>query len=197
MYNETMLASLNTQLVYLLHAFARSADLITYVTIFFARYADLLVIACVGVFLFVHQHQKAEKDPTILRFWRKVKEIIIVLGTAFCAWLVAVFLKMNIEAARPFMTMSIEPLFWYGGLDSFPSGHATFFMALAVAVGMHHRWLGLMIGGMAVLISIARVMAGIHYPGDVIVGWLLGWVLAVGVYRISVRLRTWYFGNRT
>jgi undecaprenyl-diphosphatase len=53
-------------------------------------------------------------------------------------------------------------------------------MMLAVmALGMGPLWLGLLLLVWAPLVSLARVMLGVHYPSDVIVGMVLGTVLGV------------------
>lgn len=192
-----MIMALNTQLLLLAHTYAVSSPLIMRIVIVLARHADIVVIIGVVLFLLIHRHRPNAVDSALVLFWREVKEIALVFTTAVLAWMVAVFLKMNIMFPRPFMTLPIEPLFYYGGIDSFPSGHATFFMALAVAVWFHHRYAGYTLLVAALAIGITRVMAGIHYPLDVLVGWGIGALLAVGVYRLWKRLRAWYLGNRT
>ena len=63
---------------------------------------------------------------------------------------------------------------------SFPSGHAARSMMLAVmALGLGPLWLGLLLLAWAPLVSLARVMLGVHYPSDVIAGMALGAVLGV------------------
>lgn len=61
---------------------------------------------------------------------------------------------------------------------SFPSGHATIVFALAGALyymDAHNRNWWKLAAVIAVLIAIARVVAGVHYPSDVIAGALIGW----------------------
>jgi undecaprenyl-diphosphatase len=58
---------------------------------------------------------------------------------------------------------------------SFPSGHAARSFALAVmALGWCPLWLGLLLIFWAPLVCIARVLMGVHYLSDVIVGALIG-----------------------
>jgi undecaprenyl-diphosphatase len=53
-------------------------------------------------------------------------------------------------------------------------------MMLAVmALGLGPLWLGLVLLAWAPLVSLARVMLGVHYPSDVIAGMALGAVLGV------------------
>jgi undecaprenyl-diphosphatase len=58
---------------------------------------------------------------------------------------------------------------------SFPSGHAarSFLIAL-IALFLGPLWLGIALLVWAILVSIARVMMGVHYLSDVIVGMIVG-----------------------
>ena len=67
---------------------------------------------------------------------------------------------------------------------SFPSDHATVAFALACAIFfVDHRWGGVFLA-VAAIISIARVFVGVHYPSDIVVGALLGFVCAFLVHRL-------------
>lgn len=57
---------------------------------------------------------------------------------------------------------------------SLPSGHAASAFAFATAVGhvLPHDAAGLR--GLAALVAYSRVHTGVHYPGDVVIGSLLG-----------------------
>ncbi len=63
---------------------------------------------------------------------------------------------------------------------SFPSGHAT---NAATAFGTlsirKEKWIFFLIGvGIPLAVGVSRVALGVHYPTDVIVGWILGYVIA-------------------
>ncbi|SFP75617.1 Signal transduction histidine kinase [Amycolatopsis arida] len=64
---------------------------------------------------------------------------------------------------------------------SFPSNHATIAGAAAVAVLWSSRALGGFAAGVAVLAAASRVVAGVHYPHDVLAGLLLGAVVAASL----------------
>jgi undecaprenyl-diphosphatase len=57
---------------------------------------------------------------------------------------------------------------------SFPSGHAASAFAFAYAVGRHVPELGLPIRLLAGGVAYSRVHTGVHYPGDVVLGSILG-----------------------
>jgi undecaprenyl-diphosphatase len=57
---------------------------------------------------------------------------------------------------------------------SFPSGHAASGFAFAAAIGRDQPWLGLGLRFLAAAVAYSRVHTGVHYPGDIVVGALIG-----------------------
>jgi undecaprenyl-diphosphatase len=57
---------------------------------------------------------------------------------------------------------------------SFPSGHSASAFAFATAVGPELPWLGLGLRFLAAAVAYSRVHTGVHYPGDTVVGALIG-----------------------
>ncbi len=57
---------------------------------------------------------------------------------------------------------------------SFPSGHAASGFAFAAAIGRDQPWLGLTLRFLAAAVAYSRVHTGVHYPGDAVVGALIG-----------------------
>ena len=57
---------------------------------------------------------------------------------------------------------------------SFPSGHAASGFAFASAIGRDRPPLGFALEFLAAAVAYSRVHTGVHYPGDVVVGSLIG-----------------------
>ena len=72
-----------------------------------------------------------------------------------------------------------------GGRYGFPSCHAanTFGLAFFVWFLFRKRWLTVFMMGLAV-----RIYLGVHYPGDLIVGTLIGLLAAYIVYRLFLKV---------
>lgn len=61
---------------------------------------------------------------------------------------------------------------------SFPSGHSAAAFAFATGVGHVLPPVAIPLRGLAALVAYSRVHTGVHYPGDVVAGALLGTVVA-------------------
>lgn len=71
---------------------------------------------------------------------------------------------------------------------SFPSMHSASVPALyfALANEVKKKWLWILAGIMTVVVGFSRVVAGMHYPTDVLAGWALGFAV-IGVFALLDR----------
>jgi undecaprenyl-diphosphatase len=96
--------------------------------------------------------------------------------------LLNLILKQIFAAPRPDLLPHLDIVHSY----SFPSGHAAgnmmFFGALAMLAG--RRWAYGAGGAMIALIGASRVWLGVHWPSDVMAGWIegLGWLVLCAVW---------------
>lgn len=104
-----------------------------------------------------------------------------MLVTGAAGLLVYKLLKKKLVRERPFIGLiGIEcvmpPLDRY----SFPSGHTLHAVLFTVLAVSHVPELAIVLVPFATLIAMSRVVLGLHYPSDVLVGAALGAGLAAG-----------------
>ena len=104
--------------------------------------------------------------------------------------------KETIQRLRPCHQPHIAPLVhlvndYCGGMYGFVSSHASNAVAIAVFTGLclgkQYYWTGIL--AWATLVGYSRVYLGVHFPGDIIGGALLGSLLAYGLYRIMTSIK--------
>lgn len=107
-----------------------------------------------------------------LLFRRCWRQWLWLAGVTITAMLLNMGLKHLFAAQRPDLIAHLDPTMTY----SFPSGHASgnmaFFGALAVLIGTRWGWITAV--PLILLIGISRVLLGVHWPSDVICGWIEG-----------------------
>jgi undecaprenyl-diphosphatase len=82
-------------------------------------------------------------------------------------------------AAHLFISPSSDP--------SFPSDHATAAFAIAVSIWLRNRKAGWLALAMAIIVAVARVAVGVHYPSDVVGGALIGTAAALILWLPPIR----------
>lgn len=156
---------MNESIFHFFNGFSGQSTVIDTFIVFSAVWLPYLLIVGLGVFLLVH-HDKPSKA---------VRDLFVILAAAGCAYFVARAIKGGFPMPRPFAVLpDVHPLFRPSDAQAFPSGHATFLMALASALFFYHRRIAWFFFGAAVIVGFARVAAGVHWPGDILAGWIIG-----------------------
>ncbi len=81
-----------------------------------------------------------------------------------------------VHEARPFVAHrgQVDQLIAHSADNSFPSDHTAVGFGAAAGLWAARRWLAATLGVWALLVGLARVVAGLHYPIDILVGALDG-----------------------
>lgn len=111
---------------------------------------------------------------TMLVYKKDMRFIRVIAVPAAGFILLSVF-RAKYNAIRPYEKYNFKPLFpkdTHG--KSFPSRHVFSIFACAGAISFIYPFTGALIYIMGVLLAIIRVIAGIHFPKDVIAGALTG-----------------------
>ncbi|MEN3033510.1 MAG: phosphatase PAP2 family protein [Aquificaceae bacterium] len=105
-----------------------------------------------------------------------------IFALIICGIIVAV-LKRIVRAKRPSISLQGVYVLENLKLKSFPSGDSALSAVVAGTLFMCGLWQGLIY---ALLIGYGRVYMGVHYPVDVVAGWIVG--------SLSIFLSVWLFG---
>lgn len=173
-----MLSAINHEVLLAVYSLADSSGLASGISIFFAEWFPFLVLASVIVTVFLKEENEGEVFRVLVR----------TAFPTFVVWIIVVLIKHFYPSPRPFAELELTPLISVSDpFGSFPSAHAAVFGSIAGTMLVYRirvaRWYILS----AILIAIGRVAVGVHWPGDVLTGILLG--LAVGFAIAKLLLR--------
>ena len=132
---------------------------------------------------------------TIYWVFSKKKAVRIAYAVVVSSLLNSV-LKDIIQNPRPFVTSGENTQLWGTQAEGYstPSGHAqisgTFWTTLALLV--RKKWMVVLAIVAIFLVGISRPILGVHYVEDVVIGWVIGILLALLIHylweRVSIPL---------
>ncbi len=170
--------ALDTQLLYLLNNLTGQSPVFDGIVVFLASYLPYLLIVLFLALVVFSQYSKLEK-------W----ELLLVVGISgvIARFGVTELIRFFYHRPRPFLTLPVHQLLPESSW-SFPSGHATFFFAMATAVYLYNKKWGIAFFIATILITMSRVIAGIHYPSDIVGGAAIGIIIAYATFYIARRI---------
>lgn len=138
----------------------------------------------VMMLVYLYQNIKKQKILTILT-------IILAVGLAdyVTSGLMKPYFMRPRPCYNPNFTAFIHVPGKCGGQFGFASSHAAnsfaLFTALFLRLGWHNNWTKFTLIW-AVVVSYSRIYVGVHYPADILVGMLVGFVIASLVKKSSM-----------
>lgn len=171
---------MQNNLFFFFHNLANQSIFLDKVIFFIAEVLPYFVVLGAIIFLFFH-HEKLLHGKPFAALREKWHEGTRAFMTGIFAWLLASLLKFLFQFSRPFDTIHLSESLWLADGYAFPSGHATFFMALAVSIFFHHKKIGSVFILITLLVGVARIVAGVHFPMDILAGFILGALVATVV----------------
>jgi undecaprenyl-diphosphatase len=159
--------SLKDFLFFKINGLAESNICLDTLGIFFAYYFGYIFIFILFILLFL----KYKKE--ILIFWR------VVLSAIISRLVFTEIIRYFFYRPRPFVDLPINLLISGPNSASFPSGHAAFYSAIAFYILLKDKKLGIFALICAFLISVSRVFVGVHWPIDIVAGFIVGLISAL------------------
>ena len=162
-----ILANLDLSVFYSLNNIAGWSPFVRLIIVFFAVY--LAFILPIALLILILRESSSWSE--------KIHKSGIILLSAGVSRGVATVIRFFYHRPRPFLSHEVYQLFPESSY-SFPSGHSTFFFAFAFAIYLYNKKWGIWFLIATIFITIARVMAGVHYPSDILSGAIIGFVTA-------------------
>lgn len=120
----------------------------------------------------------------VVTLWNKPRQCVrylfdLVLAAVVARFVLVELIRLAIQTARPYVEVGFIPYIDPVNEFSFPSGHTAVLSALAfVAYGIRPAAGTALLAG-AIIVGVARVLAGVHWPFDIIGGVFVGLTAAL------------------
>lgn len=169
---------MEASIVLSLNHFVNQSQLLSILVWFLATYFIWLIfLVLIGLIVF-----SADKK-------QELGIVFYVLLSAVLARGITELIRFFYHKPRPFEVIGGIGKLFSEYSPAFPSGHATFFFALATAVFLYHRKLGMIFFAMALVNSLARVASGVHWPSDILAGAAVGIITALILFKFFEKIR--------
>jgi len=164
------------KLFYLFNNLSGKSEVFDWFAVFFADYFGYFVAVLFFAILF------------LAPFYRdRIKVFLTVaISVVLSRLVITEIIRFFYCRPRPFMAYTVNQLAEDANC-SFPSGHAAFFFALAMAIYFYNKKWGWVFFTAAVVMGIARITSGVHYPLDILAGAAIGMLSAYFVFYLTKR----------
>ncbi len=175
----------DAQIFNFLHGLTESLPILNWFYIFAAVYLPYIIAVIFAILLW---REKSTKKRYFI-FLAALLSVIIARG------ILTELIRYFYHRPRPFVALQFNPLLEMSGTEwSFPSGHMTFLFAFIPAVFQLNKKWGWILTGLSFLVGLARVISGVHWPTDILVGIILG---IASFFFVEYTLKLQSFGWRT
>ena len=166
---------MDVKLFYFFNDLAGQSRIFDAVVVFLAEYFQYFLLFAFFLLVYFSQYAKQEK----LRIAGVVTVSVVVARLG-----ITEIIRFFYHRPRPFLTHDVHQLVIENAW-SFPSGHAAFFFAMAMALYFYNKKWGIGFFFAAIVMNISRIIAGVHYPSDIIGGMIIGVLVAYAIFRVS------------
>ena len=129
----------------------------------YSPYITLCVYPCLLIYLIIQQSSL---------FW-------ITVFKPFIALVIVTILRKIVNRPRPYESLPIQPLLGHKTGESFPSRHTLSAFIIALVCFPVSTVLGYFCIVIAILISVSRVIAGVHYISDIFIAICIAFLIHI------------------
>ena len=169
---------MNQSIFLWIHHFAGHNGFLDGLGIFFAEWLPYILVVAFLVLVFMQTGLRHR----LYLFAEGALAVILARG------IVTTAIRFFYIHPRPFEALGFTPLIPESG-SSFPSGHATWFFALALVVWFANRKWGWWFFALATINGIARIYVGVHWPFDILGGAAIGGASGIFVHWLLKKSR--------
>lgn len=167
------MTSLNYELLKAINDLAGKSSVVDAIMIFATNYAvPVFAIVLLMMWFFGKEYMK--------------KTVVYSALSGVLGILINVLISKIYFEPRPFVTHDdLNVLVEHARDASFPSDHTTGAIALAFAIALRNKRIGIVMMVFALLTGFSRMYVGNHYPGDVAMGIVIGLFVAYTVNKLA------------
>lgn len=156
-----------------INSFAGTYQWLDRLGIFLAVYFGYVLVAFLLFFVFYKSSPK-----------KRLMFLIAFFSAIISRLVITEIIRALYHRPRPFQVMQVRQLIPESGW-SLPSGHAAFFFAVFTAIWLYNRRLGWVFFIASLIMGIARVFSGVHWPLDIFWGAVVGITTALALNFIT------------
>ena len=149
---------------------------------FFGAETGLLMVVLIVMFCWKKETgQKLALIVSSLNLWLPMIKSVVLRPRPYMEYPDRIKAQVLVEKDLPAQSVAAQGY-------SFPSMHSASVPALyfRLAKEAKKKWLWILAAVLTVLVGVSRVIAGMHYPTDVLAGWILGFAV-MGIFALLDR----------
>lgn len=174
--------NINILFLTFINNFAGQSTLLDDVFVFITGYLAYGVVILVFLYFFIQEIRVKKTIPAVLHH---MSTFFYMSVSFLTTWIIVEIIKTVVAQPRPFQVIhTLTVLLPFGSLDSFPSAHTALTTSLAVSVFLLYRRFGALLLFFAFIVGVSRVYVGVHFPVDVLFGFVIGIAIPVGYFAV-------------